>query len=161
MPSVEYNQTKLVYEEVEQTFEDPETGETQTITNEVQKNPYEVRISKWLETDGNYKLYGFVEVTEWGQNLYSQASPYDWITNNFQTASAIDQAVIDEWLQGIQAVQNAELGEILSFANISPVNYTATGDDSNRMDFTIQLEGQETFDIEWLRVDFDPKRGGS
>ena len=160
MPTVEYNQTKLVYQEVEETYENPDTGETQTVTREIQKNPFEIRISKWLKRDGNYKLHGFVEVTSWGQNLHSQTSPYDWITNNYQTTSAIDQTVIDEWLQGIQAVQNAELGKMLSFANISPVNYTVTGNGSNRMDFTIQLEGQQVFSIDWLEVDFDPTRGG-
>jgi len=75
MPTVEYNQTKLVYEEVEQTLEDPETGETQTITNEVQKNPFEVRISNWLETDGKYKLYGFVEVLSRNRTFIDGLSP--------------------------------------------------------------------------------------
>jgi len=29
------------------------------------------------------------------------------------------------------------------------------------MEFIIELESKEVFDIDWLRVDFDPNRGGA
>jgi len=91
MPSVEYNQAKLVYKEIENTYENPETGETETVVTKQQKNPFVVRISKWLKESGNYNLYGYVEVTPWGQDLNSQSSPYDWITNNYETSSFVDR----------------------------------------------------------------------
>jgi len=159
MPSVEYDYTQLVSEQVEQTYENPETEQTETVTSKQQKNPFEVRISKWLEASSNYKLHGYVEVTPWGQDLHAQSSPHDWITNNYQTASSVDQTVIDEWLQGIQAVKNGELQQILSFANISPVSYNVTGNAENKMEFIIELESKEVFDIDWLHIDFDPNRG--
>lgn len=160
MPSVEYNQTKLVYEEVEQTFEDPETGETQTVINEVQKNPFEVRISKWLEREDGYHVHGFVSVTELGQSLAVQSDPYAWVAETYQTPSGVTETVVSEWLRGVGAVQASKLSEILSFGGVEAVDATVTADKTWRMDFEVVLSGATTFDIDWLTVDFDPSRGG-
>jgi hypothetical protein len=161
MPSVEYHQTTLVYDEQTRTTEDPETGEQVTVTQVIDKLPFELRISKWLNEGDTYRLYGFVEVTDFGEQLASQSDPYGWVTDTYQTKSGVDQAVVAEWVTGVNAVENIELSAILDFGNVSPMKATVTADRPMRMDFEICLSGQTTFDIDWLTVDFDPSRSSS
>jgi hypothetical protein len=160
MPSVEYSRTTLVYEERTETVENSETGEKVTVTRELDKRPFEVRISKWLEQDGIYHVYGFVEGTDFGVKLVSQTDPYAWLTDTYQTASGVDKQTVSEWVQGVGAIDNGELDAILQFGNVSPVSATVTDNDSMRIEFEIHLDGPTAFDIEWLTVDFDPSRGG-
>ncbi len=160
MPSVEYGPTVLVYTEETQEFEHPDTGETVTRTTQTQHRPFEVRISKWLERGGVYQLHGFVAVTDWGQQMAAQPSPVQWVLNNYQTATAVDSQVLQTWLEGIGAIQQAKLGPILNAGGVTPVSATVMGNEQWRFDFQIELNGPTTFDIEWLTVDFDPTRGG-
>jgi hypothetical protein len=158
MPSVEYAKTALVYEEQTETAEDPDTGEQVTVTRKITKHPFEIRISKWLQEGDTYQLHGFVEVTDFGQELASQSDPYGWLTDTYQTASGVGESLVGQWVQGVAAVENTELSVILDFGDISPVSATVTADAAMRMDFQICLTGPTTFNIEWLSVDFDPSR---
>jgi hypothetical protein len=160
MPSVEYNNTALVYTEITDTTTHPETGETVSYTETTEYRPFEVRLSKWLSRDGDYEVHGHVSVTDFGQLLASQSDPYAWLTSNYQTDSAVDQAVVSEWVQGVGAVTNAQLDAILQFGNVTPIEATVTDTQTSRFDFIITLDGATTFDIDWLAVDFDPSRGG-
>lgn len=159
MPTVEYPETTLVWTEETQSVEDPETGETETVTTKHPKRPFEVRISKWLERNSVYRLHGFVSATEFGQLLASQSEPYVWLTDNYQTATGVDEQVVSQWVQGVGAVTQADLSGILQYGNVNAVSATVTDDRATRFDFRIKLSGPETFDIEWLTVDFDPSRG--
>ncbi len=160
MPSVEYGPTALVYSEETQEYTDPDTGETVTRTSKTEHRPFEVRISKWLERSGVYQLHGFVAVTDWGQQMAAQSSPVQWVLDNHQTATGIDSQILQTWLEGIGAIQQAKLGPILSAGGVTPVSATVTGNEQWRFDFQIELNGPTTFDIDWLTVDFDPTRGG-
>jgi hypothetical protein len=160
MPTVEYPANTLAWTEQTETVENPETGETKTVTTEHPKRPFEVRISKWLKQNGVYQLHGFVSATEFGQQLASQSDPYAWLTDNYQTAAGVDEQVVGQWVNGVGAVTQAELGPILKYGNVSPVSATVTDDRATRFDFLIELDGPETFNIEWLTVDFEPQRGG-
>jgi hypothetical protein len=161
MPSVEYPASTLIYDEQTETVEDPETGEQIVVTQKVDKRPFELRISKWLERGGVYQLHGFVEVTDFGITLASQTDSYAWLIDTYQTVSEVDMSMVSEWVQGVDAVENADLGSILAFGNVSPVKATVTADRPMRMDFEIHLDGPTTFNIDWLTVDFDPSRSGS
>jgi hypothetical protein len=161
MPSVEYPATTLVYEEQTETVEHPETGEQVTVTTELDKRPFEVRINKWLEQDGIYHVYGYVEVTGFGQKLASQTEPYEWLTDMYQTSSGVTRSMISQWVGGVGAVENADLDGILAFGDVSPVKAKVIADRSMRVKFEIVLSAPTTFEIEWLRVDFDPARSGT
>jgi len=160
MPSVEYAPSMLVWETETREYTDPETGDTTTYEVEVDKRPFEVRISKWLERSDGYHVHGFVTVTDFGQALASRSDPFAWVTDNYQTASRVTEAVVSEWLRGVGAVQASKLGEILSFGGVEAVDATVTTDETWRMGFEVVLSGATTFDIEWVTVDFDPNRGG-
>ena len=160
MPSVAYGPTALVYSEEKQEYTDPNTGETVTRTSTTEHRPFEVRISKWLERSGVYQLHGFVAVTDWGQQMVAQSSPVQWVLNNHQTATGVDSQVLQTWVEGVGAIQQAELGPILSAGGVTPVSYTVTDDEQWRFEFQIELDSPTTFGIEWLTVDFDPTRGG-
>jgi hypothetical protein len=160
MPSVEYPQTTLVSETQTETAEDPDTGEQITVTRDIDKRPFEVRISKWLQEGEMYLLHGFVEVTDFGRELVSQTDPYSWLTDTYRTVSRVDEPMVKEWVKGVSAVENTELSAILKFGDVSPEKATVTADAAMRMDFEISLGGPTTFDIEWLTVDFDPSRSG-
>ena len=160
MPSVVYSPAALVYSEETQEVTDPNTGETVTRTSTTEHRPFEVRISKWLERSGVYELHGFVAVTDWGQQMVAQSSPVQWVLNNHQTATGVDSQTLQTWLEGVGAIQQAQLGPILSAGDVTPASYTVTADEQWRFDFQIDLNGPATFNIEWLTVDFDPARGG-
>jgi len=160
MPSVEYGPTALVYSEETEELEHPDTGQTVTRTTTTEHRPFEVRIRKWLERDGVYQLHGFVAVTDWGQQMVAQSNPVQWVLDNHQTATGVDSQVLQTWLQGVGAIQQANLEPILNAGGVTPVSYTVTADEQWRFDFQIDLNGPTTFNIEWLSVDFDPTRGG-
>ena len=160
MPSVEYNLSTLVWGTETREYTDPDTGETTTYTEQVEQRPFEVRISKWLERDGVYHVYGFVEVTAFGQSLASQSDPWAWLNDGYAVADGLTEQDVSEMVTGVTAVQNAQLSDILAFSNVSPVGSTVTSESTTRFDFEIVLSGAETFDIGWLAVDFDPNRGG-
>jgi len=159
MPSVDYPTSTVVWSETTETVENPETGATETVTTKHPKRPFEVRISKWLERDGLYQVYGFVSVTEFGQQLASRSDPYAWATNNYQTATGVTEQTVAQWVQGVGAVSQANLDGILQYGGVSPVSATVTDDRATRFDFRIALDGPATFNIEWLTVEFDPQRG--
>jgi hypothetical protein len=161
MPSVEYSKTTLVYEEQKKTAEDPDTGEQVTVTKRIDKYPFEIRISKWLQEDETYQLHGFVEVTDFGEELSSHSDPYGWLIDTYQPVSGVDESVVGQWVQGVNAVENTELNAILDFGDVSPVTATVTADLPMRMDFEVYLTGPTTFNIEWLSVDFNPSRSGA
>jgi hypothetical protein len=161
MPSVEYFQETLIYTEQTKTRTRPETAETVTQVIRNAQRPFELRISKWKSTDDDtYQLYGFVEATDFGQQLASQARPYKWLTTNYQTDNAVTSTVVSEWVQGVSKIINGQLDTILSFGSVSPVSATVDGVSNGRLTFTIELNSATTFDINWLQVDFDPTRGG-
>lgn len=161
MPSVEYRQTDLITETVTREFTDPKSGETVTREVEETRNPFEVRISKWLERDDGYHLHGFVEATEFGQTLSSQSDPWTWLNNGYTVADGLAEQDISEMVTGVTAVQNAQLSDILAFGKVSPVDATVSSESATRFEFEIVLLDAETFDIDWLAVDFDPNRGGA
>jgi hypothetical protein len=161
MPSVEYNDTDLITDVEVREYQDPETGETVTREVEIPKRPFEVRISKWLERDDGYHLFGFVDVTEFGQTLASQSDPWTWVTDTYSVAGGLTEQDVSEMVDGVAAVENAQLDPILSFGNVVPVSAEVTAEGGDCLDFEIVLDGAETFDIDWLTVDFDPSRGGS
>jgi hypothetical protein len=159
MPSVEYPDQTLVWTEETKKLTHPETGETVTKTIEHPKYPFALRISKWKPTsDGAYQLHGFVEVTDFGNKLASQSNPYEWLTNTYQTDSMVTSSVVAEWVQGFSEIKNGQLDAILSFGNVFPASATIDDVSDGRLTFMIELNGATTFDIEWLRVDFDPSR---
>ena len=160
MPSVEYEPSTLVWDTETREPTDPETGETVTREVEVEKRPFEVRLSKWLERSDGYHVHGFVEVTEFGQALAAQSEPFAWLSETHQTADGVTASVVTEWLRGVAAVQASKLGEMLSFGGVEAVGATVTDTAAWRMEFEVVLSGATTFDIEWLTVDFDPSRGG-
>jgi hypothetical protein len=160
MTSVEYNSSDFIVDVSEQRVENPNTGETETITNKTPKRPFEVRISKWLERDDGYHLFGFVEVTEFGQTLASQSDPWTWVTDTYSVADGLTEQDVIEMTNGVPAVENAQLDAILDFGNVTPISAEVTSEQTTRFDFEIVLDGPETFDIEWLTVDFDQNRGG-
>jgi hypothetical protein len=160
MPSVEYPDQTLVWTEETKELTHPETGETVTKTIEHPKHPFALRISKWKPTSsGTYQLHGFVEVRDFGNKLASQSNPYEWLTNTYQTDSMVTSSVVAEWVQGVLTTTYGQLDAILSFGNVSPVSAIVDDISNGRLTFTIELDGATTFDIEWLRVDFDPSRG--
>lgn len=161
MPSVEYHQTDLITETVTREFTDPDSGETVTREVEETRNPFEVRITKWLERDDGYHLHGFVEATEFGQSLASQSAPWTWLNDNYTVADGLAEQDASEIVTGVTAVQNAQLSDILAFGDVSPVDSAVTSESMNRFEFEAVLSGAETFDIGWLTVDFDPDKGGS
>ena len=161
MPSVEYNAQTLVWDIKTREYTDPETGETQTREVEVDKRPFEVRISKWLERSDGYHVHGYVEVSDFGRSLASQSEPYAWVTDTYQTADGVTEAVVSEWVRGVAAVQASKLDEMLSFGGVDAVDETITDDSEWRMEFEVVLSGATTFDIDWLTADFDPSRGGN
>lgn len=161
MPSVEYIDSELITDVEVREYEDPETGETVTREVETPKRPFEVRISKWLERDDGYHLFGSVDVTEFGQTLASQSDPWTWVTDGYSIADGLSGQDVSEMVNGVAAVENAQLDAILSFGNVDPVFAEVTAEGTERFDFKIVLEGAETFDIDWLIVDFDPSRGGA
>jgi hypothetical protein len=161
MPSVEYAPETLVWGTETRETTDPETGKTVTEQVEQPKRPFEVRISKWIQRDNGYHVYGFVEVTDFGQALASRSDPFAWLTDTYGTASGVTETVVSEWLRGVGAVQAIKLGEILSFGGVEAVDAAVAGDSEWRMDFEVVLSGAATFNIEWLSVDFDPTRGGT
>jgi len=160
MPSVEYGPETLVWGTETRETTDPETGKTVTEQVEQPKRPFEVRISKWIQRDGSYHVYGFVEVTDFGQALASQSDPFAWLTDTYQTADGVTGSVVTEWLHGVGAVQVSKLDEILLFGGVNAVDATVTAAETWHMDFRVVLTGATTFDVEWLTVDFDPSRGG-
>jgi hypothetical protein len=155
-----YSPAALVYSEETQEYTDPDTGETVTVTEQVEHRPFEVRISKWLERSGVYQLHGFVAVTDWGQQMAAQSNPVQWVLNNHQTATDVDSQRLQTWVAGVGAIQNAQLGPILNVGGVTPVSYTVTADKQWRFNFRIDVDSPTTFDIDWLTVDFDPTRGG-
>lgn len=159
MPSVEYHSSALVWGTGTREFQDPDTGETVTREREVEKRPFEVRISKWLERADGYHVHGFVETTAFGQSLASQSDPYAWVTDNYQTADGVTASVVTEWLRGVAAVQASKLSEMLAFGGVDAVDAMVTAASAWRMDFEVVLSGATTFDIEWLTVEFNPTRG--
>jgi hypothetical protein len=160
MPSVQYNGVELITDVQVREYEDPETGETVTREETTPKRPFEVRISKWLERDDGYHLFGFVDVTEFGQMLASKSEPWTWVTDTHSVADVLTEQDVSEMVNGVAAVENAQFDGILSFGNVEPVSAEVTAEDGDRFDFEIVLDGSETFDIDWLTVDFDPSRGG-
>lgn len=161
MPSVEYQPSTLVWDIETREVTDPDTGETVTLEVEVEKRPFEVRISKWLERDDGYQLHGFVEATEFGQTLASRSDPWGWLTDTFSVGDGLTEQDVSKMVDGVVAVENAQLDAILSFGNVTPVSADVTSQDTDWFDLEIVLEAAETFDIDWLTVDFDPNRGGS
>jgi hypothetical protein len=160
VPSVEYEPSTLVWDTETRSVTNPETGETATREVEVDKRPFEVRISKWLERSGGYHVHGSVEVTDFGQSLAAQSEPWAWLSEMYQTADGVTASVVTEWLRGVAAVQAGKLSEMLSFGGVEAVDATVTDAAAWRIDFEVVLSGATTFDIEWLTVDFDPTRGG-
>jgi hypothetical protein len=160
MPSVEYGPTALVYSEETQELEHPDTGETVTREIKQPKRPFEVRISKWLERSDGYHVHGLLKMTAFGQALASQSDAFAWVTETYQTADAVTETAVSEWLRGVGAVQASKLGEILLFGGVDAIDATVTESSEWRMDFEVVLSGATTFNIEWLAVDFDPSRGG-
>lgn len=161
MPSVEYNENALIEEVESREYEDPETGEIVSREIEHPKKPFEVRIGKWLEREDGYHLFGFVEVTEFGQSLASQSEPWAWLADTYSVADGLTEQDVLEMINGVAAIENARLGAILSFGNVDPVSAGVTAEDGDRFDFEIVLDSSETFNIDWLTVDFDPSRGGN
>jgi hypothetical protein len=161
MPSVEYQQTDLITETVTREFTDPDSGETVTSEIEEIRNPFEVRISKWLKRNDGYHLYGFVEATGFGQSLASQSVPWTWLNGGYTVADGLTQTDVSEMVTGVTAVLNSQLADILVFGNVSPIDATVTSESANQFDFEIVLSSAETFDIDWLAVDFDPNRSGT
>jgi len=159
VPSIEYAPETLVWDTNTREYSDPDTGETVTREIEQPKRPFEVRISKWLERSDGYHVHGFVEATDFGQALASQSNPFAWVMDRYETASAVTETVVSEWLRGIGAVQASKLDQILLFGGVEAVNADVTTDETWRMEFEIVLSGATTFDIEWLTVDFSPMRG--
>lgn len=160
MPSVEYNLSTLVWGTETREYTDPDTGETTTYTEQVEQRPFEVRISKWLERDGVYHVYGYVEAPEFGQQLASQSDPYGWVTTNYQTADGVTETIVGEMVEGVGAIEQSQLGAVLSAGGVTPTFTEVRDDQQYRMDFTVGLNGATVFDIDWLAVDFDPTRGG-
>ncbi len=160
MPSVEYAPKTLAWDTETREYTDPETGETFTVEVEQPKRPFEVRISKWLQRDNGYHVYGCVEVTAFGQTLASKSDPFAWLTDTYQTADGVTGSVVSEWLRGVGAVRASKLDQILLYGGVNAVDATVTADQTWRMDFEVILSGATTFNIEWLTVDFDPTRGG-
>jgi hypothetical protein len=159
MPSVQYNDAELITDVEVREYEDLDTGETVTREVEAPKRPFEVRVSKWLERDDGYHLFGFVEVTEFGQTLASQSDPWTWVTDTCSVADGLTEQDVSEMVNGVAAVENAQLDAILLFGNVEPASAKVTSEAADRFDFEIVLDGAETFDIDWLTVDFDPSRG--
>ena len=160
MPSVEYHQTNLITETVTREFNDPETGETVTVEVEVEKNPFEVRISKWLERSDGYHLHGFVNVTDFGKELVNADSTMEEVLSEYQVDDSVSEEVIGKWRQAINSVRQNKFDEILSYTNVDVIDTEVKEQNKWRMDFEVVLSGATTFDIEWLAVDFDPTRGG-
>jgi hypothetical protein len=160
MPSVEYKDTDLITDVEMREYQDPDTGETVTYEVETPKGPFEVRISKWLERAEGYHLYGFVEVTSFGQDLAAQSNPWVWVQNQFTVADTLTDSDVSEMINGVGAVESARLDTILDFGNVDPVSATVTSESDSHFIFETVLDGAETFDIDWLTVDFDPNRGG-
>jgi len=161
MPSVEYNDNYLITDVAVREYEDPETGETVTRDVETPKHPFVVRVSKWLERDDGYHLHGFVDVTEFGQTLASRSDPWTWLTDTHSVADGLTEQDVSEMINGFAAVESAQLNAILDLGNVTPVSAEVTSESAYRFDFEIVLDGAETFDINWLAVDFDPNRGGN
>lgn len=159
MPSVKYNETTLIAEVETHEYEDPDTGETVTTETEHPQHPFEVRISKWLKRGEGYHLFGFVDVTEFGQTLASKSDPWAWVNGTYTISDGLSETMVAEMVNGVSAVKNAELDAILDFGNVSPVSAEIESKESDRFDFHIVLDGAETFDIDWLTADFDPSRG--
>jgi hypothetical protein len=160
MPTVEYTKSQLIVEVEQETVEDSNTTETVTRTVERPKHPFEVRLSKWVKRSDGYHIHGFVEVTEFGQTLASQSTPWTWVNDTYTVADGLTENNVTEMVNGVQAVENAHLDAILDFGNVEPVSAEVTSEEGTRFDFEIVLDGSETFDIKWLTVDFDPNRGG-
>lgn len=161
MPSVQYNDAELITDVEVREYEDLDTGETVTREVETPKHPFEVRISKWLEREDGYHLFGFVDVTEFGQTLASQSDPWTWVTDTYSVADGLTERDVSGMVDGVAAVENARLSSILSFGNVDPVFAEVTAEEADQFDFEVVLDGAETFDIDWLTVDFDPSRGGN
>lgn len=161
MPSVEYIDSELITDVEVREYEDAETGETVTREVETPKRPFEVRINKWLEREDEYHLFGFVDLTEFGQTLASQSDPWTWVTDAYSVVDGLTEQDVAEMVDGVAAVENAQLDAILSFGNVDSVSAEVTSEEADRFDFEIVLNNSETFDIDWLTVDFDPSRGGN
>lgn len=150
----------LIVDVETQEYEDPETGETQTRETKYAKRPFEVRISRWIGRDSEYHVYGFVVVTEFGLELASQSNPAMWVNDLYTVSDKLSESMISEMVNGVSAVKNAHLDSILNFGNVAPGSTKVESEQDRRFDFHIVLDGAETFDIDWLIVDFDPSRGG-
>lgn len=161
MPSVEYADAALITDSVTREYTDPDTGDTLTREETVQKRPFEVRIKKWLKRDDGYHLHGFVLATEFGRELAAQSDPWAWLTNTFAVTDSLTESDVSEMIDGVGAVQDAQPGPILSAGDVSPVASAVTSESSDRFDFEVVVSGAESFDIDWLTVDFDPSRGGA
>lgn len=160
MPSVEYDRSALVWSIETMDVEDQETGETVEREVEVAKRPFEIRITKWIKRDDGYHVHGFVSVTDFGQALTYQEDPPAWVSEEFETTDDVSEQVVGEWVDGIAAVQTAELSEILAAGGVESENAAVTEANEWRMEFVVVLSGATTFDIEWLSVCFNPERGG-
>lgn len=161
MPSVNYNRKNLISKTETREYEHPETGETGTNDVEISKYPFEVRVAKWLEQNANYHLHGHVEVNQFGQTLASKSDPFGWLKDNYTVADELTETMCNEIVSGVSAISNANFDAILNFGNVSPIKSAVTNEESYKFNFEIVLDGPETFDVDWMVVDFDPSRGGA
>jgi len=160
MPSVEYNQQDLIKENITREVENPDTGEIVEVERDVNKHPFEVRIFKWLEKEDGYHIHGFVEVTEFGEKLIGENDSWSFVKNNYILGDKMSEQKIGGMLNGIRKVREGDLESILRFGNVDFKDLTVKSEEQDRIDFEIVLKGQQVFDVDWLKVDFDPSRGG-
>jgi len=159
MPSVEYRQEKMFEKVEKKQLEHPDTGETVEVDKRVTKNPFELRITKWLKKSSNYHLYGYVKVTEFGNTLSKENTPKDFVENNLEVKTGFNYELLDEVVKGVEAVKSNRFEKILEFGKIQYKNFEVLDEKQDKIKFKLILDGQEIIDNDWLKVDFDPSRG--
>jgi len=160
MPSVEYLRQGLIKEVLTGKVENPDTGEMVEVEKEVAKHPFEVRIGKWVEKDNVYHVHGFVKVTEFGEKLVAEKDAWSFLKDNYSLGEKMSESKMKEMIDGIKLVKNGDLKNILDIGNVEFEDFTVKSEEQGSIDFKLALPSAQVFDIDWLKVDFDPSRGG-
>lgn len=117
--------------------------------------PVEFRISKWLEEEGDYEVYGRISVTEFGGKLLAQSDPYTWVVENYSTDNALTEFIVDNMVDVTNAILDGDLRTLAFLGDVDPVD-GSTALTEEGFEFHAVLTGASTFQYSWFSIVFDP-----
>lgn len=160
MTSVEYGYTQPFVKTETVEYQDPETGETVTDTQDSKRVPIRVYTRKWTETGTNtYRLWLRVTVTDFGETLYQSGVPENVTAPDWYADMSNE---LTTWIGAIYSGElPAQVIEQSVDATVEVVSMESKGDDVHA---TIDVESDSypvVAELIAATASFDPSRGGA